>query len=267
VVTPVGDDCTLGSVWLTKIKLQLGRCRRNLRWRLLPKLIQKKLCGAATQPTDDTFHVNVQGERRHTNAGKGRPLVILEDLNPDFFSGDVKGFYEDTLIGRAQMELAKDELGSDVFGFLSALGGLVCYSYGWVCIVTTMHPRLAKYLHKAINGGTKFKIPPSHSWRRDTSIPRIHFILTSILKDFGTMLQRWNFCSNYSRAQHSPAQLPQLPICSSSTTTIAFGRTVTFYLKCTRKRPRRALYMQKKQSEGEDEDSLFLDTCDTFCYE
>jgi hypothetical protein len=142
-----------------KIKLTLG-IADEAPGDIVADLLEKALLSNDT-PTDDKFRVHVQGEQRHTNAGKGKPLLlILEDLNPDFFSGDAKGFYEENQIGRAQMKEAKQGwLGYDAF-FLRALGE-GCYNHGWVSIVTTMHPRLAKYLHKAMNGGSKLQIPES----------------------------------------------------------------------------------------------------------
>jgi hypothetical protein len=71
-------------------------------------------------PTDDTFRVDLQAERRSKYSAKGKSLLILEYLNPDIFIGDEKGFYEDTSLGRLQMEEeAKARVGNDVFGVLT----------------------------------------------------------------------------------------------------------------------------------------------------
>lgn len=157
VVSPTAGR-TSGSAWLKSIKLKFGIADETPS-DVLADLFEKALMNDDT-PTGDKFRVDVKGERRHTCTDNGKPLLILEDLNPDFFSGDAKGFYEDTPLGRLQMEEAKTQFGDDAFDFLNALG-TNCLNHGWVSIVTTMHPRLAKFLHKAINFGSKFKIPAS----------------------------------------------------------------------------------------------------------
>ena len=149
-----------GSAWLKGVKLSLG----------MPEDFGGDITGLLEEcllrngsKTEDRFRVTVAGERNHaTRHIKGKPLLVLEDLNPDFFSDqNVKGvFDEDGSLGQEVLREAKEAFGHDAFNFLNDLG-VLCYNHGWVAIVTTMYPRVAKFLHKFINGGTKVKISAS----------------------------------------------------------------------------------------------------------
>ncbi|KAL3902495.1 MAG: hypothetical protein SGILL_010803 [Bacillariaceae sp.] len=115
------------------------------------------------KPTDDQFRVDVTGDRRHENGvTHGNPLVILEDLNPDFFSNPAtEGVFDaHGQMGDEEIADAREEFGADVREFLKDLAR-ACNSLGFVVIVTTMYPRVAKFLHKDINGGEKFQISES----------------------------------------------------------------------------------------------------------
>jgi hypothetical protein len=82
VVSPKHGHQT-GSDWLEGIKSTLGIVDYDGDFAML---LQKALLNEDIT-TDDKFRVNVNGDRRHSNTNvKGRPLLVLEDLNPEFFS-------------------------------------------------------------------------------------------------------------------------------------------------------------------------------------
>jgi hypothetical protein len=164
VVTP--DFNRTGSIWLEQIKLKLGLVKSTPGDELV-RLLFKALT-EDDKPTDDKFRVTAEGERRHRIKKdiEGRPLLVLEDLNPEFFAGateivpgdkTTRLFEREDRIGKME---AIAEFGEDAFDFLRALGAH-CNAHGWVAIVTTSMPRVAKFLHYHINGGTKLKIPLS----------------------------------------------------------------------------------------------------------
>jgi hypothetical protein len=154
-----------GSGWLEGIKSKLGiaaNYKGDLAHLLEKALLSKDIT------TDDKFRVEINGERRHPNTknleGKlieGRPLLVLEDLNPEFFShGETERVFDRPALGTVQFSEAREAFGADAFDFLNDLA-VRCYNHGWVVIVTTRYPRVAKFLHIAINGGDKFKISRS----------------------------------------------------------------------------------------------------------
>jgi hypothetical protein len=159
VVTPVSSET--GSAWLNGIKVKLD-ILESTSFGNLVQLLKSALLEDDT-PTGDQFRVDVTGDRRHENKEtQGKPLLILEDLNPSFFSDQNTGSVFDTVgrIGREEMLEAETVFGVDALNFLKDLAR-TCYAHGFVVLVTTMYPRVAKYLHKAVNGGEKFQISES----------------------------------------------------------------------------------------------------------
>jgi hypothetical protein len=81
IVSP--DSCTTGTDWLNNIKVKLGIVESTSYGDLVTLLNSVMLTDGP--PTDDKFRLDVNGERRHAaRQVQGKPLLILEDLNPFF---------------------------------------------------------------------------------------------------------------------------------------------------------------------------------------
>lgn len=119
--------------------------------------------------TGDKFHVEVDGtlETEYPDTFQREPFLIIECLDVDCLGGDsiFKDLEDPKSIWEDPVQATKTLFGSDGWEFLEHLRNS-CSSHDWVVMIITKCLRVARLLHKYINGGEKCLAAPSNM-RRD----------------------------------------------------------------------------------------------------
>ena len=154
------DGCETGSDWLAEIKAQLG-----VEPDTTPqKLVMYIVTAMVESTTSDKFRVNTAGQKRKIIVDKnvkGKPLLIIDGLDPDCLGGDTATGVVDEYIA------TKAKFGKDAYDFINALASVTHTSCQIVSMITTKCPRVAKFLHTNINGGFKCKVAKSLLCKKD----------------------------------------------------------------------------------------------------